>query len=386
MATPARTTLLGLLVAASAVVAWASRPATASDAPTPAPPADARHVHVVLCGDTDASDIGESVAHDLRAMRAAFSDGLPLGRRTLHESAGADARPGALLARVRGLDVGPDDAVVVYYAGHGAWADAGPYLRPGGEVLPRADLVAAMRAKGPRLAVLLTDACATYVGETYLYRARAPDPSVFRDLFVRARGLVDVNAASRGQVAVGDRALGGYFTQALVGLLEGATRGDLDADRDGVVSWREAVAHLTATTAATFTRGQPRGLAVEGKVLRGQTPAVLFELPAPGPAVEKPPRRLGTRTADAPGGGARVLGVEPDTPAAWLGLTEGDVVTGIRVPGAGYDDDLRPTPTAAALRSVLAALPSEAVVALQVRLRRAAADAPPDELFVRLGP
>lgn len=396
MPAPARTILLGLLVAVSPVGLRASRLVTAADAPAPtpagpptpevAPVADARHVHVVLVGDTEAADVGESVQNDLRSMRNALSDGLPAGRRTIEEVVGSDARPATILARVHALPAGPGDAVVVYYAGHGAWADAGPYLRPGGQVLPRAELVAAMQSKGPRLAVLLTDACGTYVGETYLYRARVPDPSVFRDLFVRARGLVDVNAASRGQVAVGDRALGGYFTQALVGLLEGTPRGELDGDRDGVVSWREAVAHVTAATSAVFSRGQPRGLAVEGKVLRGQTPVILSNLPPPSPRVPPASRRLGTRTTDAGGGGARVLGVDPDSPAAWIGLGEGDVVMGVRVPGAGPEDDVRPTRTAAALRAVLVAIGGETVVALQVLRARAPAGASPDEVWVRLGP
>lgn len=368
--------------------AGAQDAAPAPAAPAPAAAADARLVHLVLVGDTADPDVGESVGGDLRAVRLALEDGLPAARRSLTVLDGEAATSARVLEIVRSLPVTADDAVVVYYAGHGAWADAGPYLRPRGQVLPRADLLAAMRANGPRLAVLLTDCCGTYVGQTFLYRERVPDPALFRDLFCRARGTVDVTAASRGQVAVGDRAQGGYFTQALVSLLEGTPAETLDADHDGVVSWREAVTHLTAATAQVFSRTHPRGLAVKGTTLRGQTPFVFGDLATPGPRVPPSPRRLGTRTEDAGGArGARVVAVEPGTPAAWAGLAPGDVVVAVRVPGGGPADDRRPVPTAAALRDVLASLPGSRVVVLETRDGRATTpDAPPRETWVRLGP
>ena len=201
------------LVALVTGVGLASAPGDRAAAGPATPAGDADRLVALLVADTDDPEIGESVATDLRQVRVALEWGVPRARLAVSECTGVEVAPARLLAAVAALDVRPTDALLLYYAGHGAWADAGAYLRPKGQVLPRADLLAALRARGAGLTIVLTDCCSTYVGGTFLFAPPRVDPDTVRDLFFRHRGLVDVTAASRGQVAVGDKALGGVFTK-----------------------------------------------------------------------------------------------------------------------------------------------------------------------------
>jgi len=379
---------LGRVATFSVFGAWGVL-ATGSIGAADGPPAvgDAERLVALLVADTDDPEIGESVATDLRQVRVALELCVPSARLAVTERTGADAAPARLLATVAALDVGPADALLLYYAGHGAWADAGAYLRPKGQVLPRADLIAALRARGAGLTIVLTDCCSTYVGGTFLFAPPRVDPDTARDLFFRHRGLVDVTAAARGQVAVGDKALGGVFTQALTRLLTGSARETLDADRDGIVTWGEAVDALRVGTRDTFAMLHPRGLAVRGQAVQGQTPHVFGDLALPAAGrIPSSPRRLGLTTETAPDG-ARVVAVVPGTPAAWMGVRVGERVVEIRVLAADGGDDARPVGTPADLVAALqAAGPAGLVV---VVLRDPTAKPPAEavrEVFVRLGP
>ena len=344
---PAAVRARGPAVAVLLACAVLARAPARAGPPAPAE-ADATRLVALLAADTADPDIGESVATDLRQVRAALEAGVPAARLVVVERTGADVAPAALRATVAALDVRPTDALLCYWAGHGAWADAGAYLRPRGEVLARDDLRAALVGRGAGLTLLLTDCCGTYVGETFLFAPPRVDPDVFRDLFFRARGVVDVTAAGRGQVAVGDRGTGGVFTQALVRVLTGTPRATLDADRDGVVGWGEAVEALRAGTKDTLAMLHPRGLVVAGRAVRGQTPHVFGDLARAGPPIPASPRRLGVRTEAVGGGaegGARVLEVVPGTPAAWMGVRVGEVVVEVRGLAADGGEDARPVRT-----------------------------------------
>ena len=364
--------LLATCVAGPELLAGPPGAPAAPPVPSPAPPVrpagepeDATRLHVLLVGDTADPEIGGSVSVDLRTMRAAVEVGVPEARRTLTTLSGAEVTPDGILARVRALEVLPTDALLLYYAGHGAWAEAGPYLRmAGGKILDRAALVTALRAKGPRLVVLLTDCCSTYVGKTALYAMPLPDPSVWRDLFFRHRGLVDVTAARRGQVAVGDEMLGGIFTWAVAQALTMTPRAGLDRDRNGIVSFAELLPEIVKGTEGTFKMMHPRGLSVRSEVLTGQTPHVFGALAAPSAPVAASKGRLGVRFTDAGGVGAQVEEVVPASPAAWVGVRVGEVLTEIRVVGDDFETITSPITTVASVAAALAQARGPALVVL----------------------
>jgi len=134
------------------------------------------------------------------------------------------------------MKVGPDDTLLVYYVGHGSqdeqWKNTdqkGHYLDLYGgssiQKLWRADLLQAMRARNPRLLVLLTDACfaASSPSEesteikTSRFKAAQKVPeqnrneSLVRHLFLEQRGLVNINSCKPDEKAFAD-----VFTPILV--------------------------------------------------------------------------------------------------------------------------------------------------------------------------
>lgn len=332
--------------------AW-SRSALRADAPAKA---DADRLVALLVADTADPEIGESVAVDLRQVRSMLTEGVPAARLSLSEAVGADVTPEKLLAAVKALPVTADDSLLLYYAGHGAWADTGPYLRMGGgKILPRADLLAALKARGARLTLLLTDCCSTYVGRIMLFAPGTIDPDVYRDLFFRHRGIVDVTAAERGQVAVGDTNLGGVFTRSLTEVFTQTERVTLDEDKDGQVSWPEALRALRRSAKATFGLYNPRGLTVRGQRVAGQTPQVFGDVavPAAGP-IPRPARRLGVRVQVGERG-VTVAEVQAGSPAAWMGVRVGERVVELRLRSGRPDEEARPVAAPGDLQAALEA-------------------------------
>jgi len=59
-----------------------------------------------------------------------------------------------------------------------------------------------------------------------------------------AAGVVDINAATRGQLAWGDEAEGGFFTSSLL----------RHVDAVGRLTWREVMSRVSADTSSHFKR------------------------------------------------------------------------------------------------------------------------------------
>jgi hypothetical protein len=321
--------LLGACSVLACLALSAPRDAAAEEAD------DATRVHVLLVIDSNDPEIGTSVETDLGRIRKLVEWGLPEPRRSVVVLQGNDVTPQRILAHYEKLEVRPTETVFFYYAGHGAWYTGGHYLRmqQGKGLLERKDLLAAIAAKKPRLAVVLTDCCSTYVGATMFVTQLSPDPSVFRDLFFRHRGVVDVTAAQKGQVAVGDEARGGAFTAALWDVLTEMPRATLDANEDGVVSWAEMMHEVSKATQGNFSATQPRGLVVKGRRHEKQTPHVFGKLADP-PTRPVPPSklRLGVDLKEVEGGGVEIVAVRAGSPAAWIGFRVGERIVSLWVP------------------------------------------------------
>jgi hypothetical protein len=131
-----------------------------------------------------------------------------------------------ILDAVAGLQTQPNDAILVYYAGHGAYdprasldePSGGHILQiPGGDLL-RKDLVSALHAKNARLTVLVTDTCNSAFFPT-IDRQRLVIPTMgggnraLDHLLFEHSGFVDVNGSSRDTLAWFS-SVGGWFTFA----------------------------------------------------------------------------------------------------------------------------------------------------------------------------
>jgi hypothetical protein len=187
-----------------------------------------KRLRALLVIDTQ-SNLGDSVVKDRETMRRLLTSNIPTDRLELTILQGRDATPARILDYYRNLQTGPDEALLFYYAGHGAFnnfnGQAGNhYLTMDAGSLERHILLRAMQAKRAGLIVLLTDCCSDVVklqgfadvttSEGGTAQARQLQ-HLTRCLFFQHRGIVDITAAWIGSSAYGDTQVGGFFTASL---------------------------------------------------------------------------------------------------------------------------------------------------------------------------
>jgi hypothetical protein len=324
--------------------------------------ADAQRVHLLVAGDTLDQNIGKSVDSDLDNIVATFFILLRDGQLEHARLAGDAVSAENVLKAIQRFRVMPDEAMVFYWAGHGAYDKLGPYLQmPRGGSLYRSTLLGAMKRKQARLTVLLTDCCNVYSDATAgmpRVAPASPDPRrktspLFDELFCKSRGVVDVNAAAQGEVALGTKD-GGLFTLSLAYIMPGKKLADEKADESGIeeafgVFWRDSQKRSSWQAVIQASRGQvqelfaqlnPNGLiARDGRAYHKQTVVAwsLPEPPRPQPPVDRG-SRFGVDAVDNGGQGVRVVRVWPDYPGTQatevggnrlIPLQPGDVILSI---------------------------------------------------------
>ena len=114
-------------------------------------------------------------------------------------------------ALLRSRRVKPDDALFIFWSGHGAIENGRHYLRQAnGKSIPRQELLDAAKGCGARLTVLITDSCASLrlSGKSDYVTDRIPCAAapiavepLFEELFFNYRGTLDVNSSSEGERA-----------------------------------------------------------------------------------------------------------------------------------------------------------------------------------------
>jgi len=133
----------------------------------------AQHVHVLLAADT--VDETACCIPDLINMYHTFYKNTPKDVATIRVLYGRDVQRSNFESEIRAMPVASSDAVVVYYAGHGAYdsdraagergakSGDGHFLSlPSRERLYRPMLREWISEKKPRLAVLITDTCSAF--------------------------------------------------------------------------------------------------------------------------------------------------------------------------------------------------------------------------------
>jgi Caspase domain len=251
----------------------------------PDPPVSS--LHVILLIDSDASNIRAGTVKDEDSMQRLFREGfvncLPVH---VHPMSGADLTPPRVLAAIAALNLTEDDALVVYYSGHGLMVTTNEVV---GEVantngpqqiyrsyhvldfahgqLARANLRVAMEDTPARLKILITDCCAP-TGRTATaplnpnfkapkdLSAKEVNKEVVQGLFLRHSGFVDVSTGD----ALAELTKGGVMTQTFLaaccyhgttfmaqprtrvpvqarGMRQSPTR--IDRNQDGFIDWQE---------------------------------------------------------------------------------------------------------------------------------------------------
>lgn len=302
--------------------------------------AHAQRVRLLAVGDTGDSAIGQSVDNDLGNMVSTFFILLRDGQLDFNRLSGDDVTTEKILKSIERIRVKPDDAIVFYWAGHGAFDADGHYLQmPKGGNLYRSTLLGALKRKQARLTVLLTDSCAVHHDVTAgmpQVSPASPDPNratspLFDELFFKTRGVVDVNAAEKGELALGTKD-GGLFSLSLAYMMPGKKLTDGDPGMGGIdhafgvfwsnsqkrLSWEAVIAKSRRKVQDLFQQLNPDGLiARDGKAYHKQTVAgwALPEKTAVQPQGNRG-SRFGVEAVDNNGEGVRIVNVWPDYPGA----------------------------------------------------------------------
>lgn len=296
----------------------------------------AQRVHLLVAGDTKDPNIGEGVDHDLGNVVSTFFILLREGQLDHDRVAADEVSVANILKAIEQISVKPDETLVFYWSGHGASDEQGHYLQmPSGGNLYRSTLLGAMKKKEARLTVLLTDCCNVYTDSKAglpPVAPASPDPKrktspLMEALLLTPSGVVDINAASPGEVALGTKE-GGLFTLSLVymfPLQQAAGDPNFDGgleDAFGVfwrnsekrASWQQIVEQSRQQVQKLFERMNPEGLAGRnGEVFHKQTVAAIT-LPEEAKTPADRGSRFGVEATDNGGEGVRVVKVWPDYP------------------------------------------------------------------------
>jgi len=179
--------------------------------------------------------------------------------------------PDGILRSVNALNVNPNDAIVFYYSGHGAFDTKNQKqiftLAKGGN-LYREVVVAKMEAKSPRLTVLLTDCCNTNTevagtrsaGSSKVIKTPNNFSPLFENLFVFCKGTVDLTSSKPGEYSFVLDTGGSVFTWAFVELSN-------SNKANGDIYWKEFTEKLGIRTQEIFSKQYPNGY--EGKTPHG---------------------------------------------------------------------------------------------------------------------
>jgi Caspase domain len=223
---------------------------------------DLKKLHALLVIDST-SNLKNSVVHDLRNIESILQCYIPERMCEITVLEGKDVTRQAILDYYRQVRTGPDETLLFYYAGHGKLdgKNRHSFQLQEGDVDPirRDEVLQAMKAKKPGLAVLLSDCCSVRTrvatklkgAERFIDDVR-PHP-VLNSLLFQHRGVVDITAAQDGTGSWGDDVRGGIFTQSFCGLLREQLQ-TYDTKKARFISWREFYIQLLRKTEETFDR------------------------------------------------------------------------------------------------------------------------------------
>jgi len=234
---------------------------------------EVNRLKVLLVIDTSDPALAKGVLKDSRNFSNFLANNIPKDRYDLVVLSGESITAEQILAHYKNLKVSPDDGLLFYYSGHGSIRPGKGHtleLQKGKHPLTRSDVVTAMTAKKPILAVLLTDCCSDRLGLTdanskegtpHAINLPSATSTLVRKLFFQTHGLVDITAATN-DVAMADDFRGGYFTNAICRIAA--------QNKDKALGWKEFHTAVAKETIAIHQDAIKKGIAPQ--LRKGQQP------------------------------------------------------------------------------------------------------------------
>lgn len=330
--------------------------------------AHAQKLHAVLVADiSPAAKWGvfePNLVMDVLHMQDMLEHGCPVSRLAATQhwlERNEDATPDTVLTAIADLRANRNDAILIYYTGHGGLDDRGSYFHMAGGRLYREEVLAAAKRHGTRLVVLLSDCCNSRDDGRLQLAPRAgrferDDYSpLFKSLFVAPKGVVDVNACGPSESAFflpppkqdGDE-MGSLFTTAL-------TRWAKEKS-DEASSWDALLSDVGVQVHLMFREAYPEGIA-PAKGAAAQRDQNVFARAYPGMPSDKGVR-LGIAARESTDGvGVVIVEVVEGSPAtkaydidneAYVALAMGKRITAINgrpiASPKDFDDAVKASP------------------------------------------
>ncbi len=325
-------------------------------------------IHLVVVADTLDHKIGQSVQVDMRMIEGTFLGQVLEGDRLKIETVDREnCHPDAILRRIAAVRLAPEDALVVFFSGHGAHDNQEEqyfkFPRLGaGSILTRRQVRDAIKAKGCRLGVLLTDCCNNMSiipkrplapsMQAPMAGAQPPISPLFQSLFLETSGFVDLTSSKRGERSLAYPATkfaGREEVYPQGGLFSTSIERVLSAYRDQPLTWSDVAEKTAELVRLEFQRLKPDGLDNEDEpenpqmtqtvvahslglretafTTRPVDPDQVKRLPFEGGMLSVGPGwGMGVLGYENGGRGIVVWSVNPGSPAARLGLEKGDQV------------------------------------------------------------
>lgn len=242
--------------------------------------------HVLIFADTNDLLIGKSVLTDSYSVANAFRRNVPARQLRIRTYTGSSLSSSRMIRAIETYRLGRNDTLIVYFGGHGAYDPRqGHYMKARDKNVLRSRVRSAMRRPRARLRVLLTDCCnvmqrlnANMDFSMQKQRPVTKTSPAFITLCWKATGFVDLNAASRGEVAMGDDKLGGFFTTSLTSYLH-QNRNNRN------LSWSRLYSDVRARTRSKFKSRFPNGYTLRSggrrRTQRSQTPTARLQMGPP---------------------------------------------------------------------------------------------------------
>lgn len=278
-----------------------------------------QRIHALIVADASPScgwgRFGTYVRTDALQMTGFFKTHIPKNQLVLDSIvflADAEASPESVRAALAKLRPEPNDTVVFYYTGHGGLDDRGSHFLMNGGKLYRDEVRAALQHMKPRLTVLLTDCCNSRSdGIAIGYRDAFKSPEVIsplcHSLLIEPSGLVDVNSSAPGESAFfSEEHKGSIFTQTAMQWFK--------ERREQKVTWSSFMDDVSIRVNLLFRERFPQGASIaKGSAIQGDQNVYAYDY------IGRPPERelrAGLVVRDYPQGGALILEVKADSPAA----------------------------------------------------------------------
>ncbi|MDR2282278.1 MAG: caspase family protein [Sphingobacterium sp.] len=231
-------------------------------------------VHLILLGDTKDASIGESVKSDLAKMRSLFQHTMAVNKNikfNIKEISGDQLVSTNVQNTVKSLTVGANDAVILYYSGHGSNPQGSNSDFPTAAMIKSSYKLENMgnliSNLNPRLAIVIGDLCnsvprtRTALPDEPLMRS-APaqhDPARVAELLIKAKGKIVSTSSSYDEYSY---SLGnnGAFTNSFIDAMTSAinSHSNLSATWDAVLkqSYKEAYNKTKNIVNKPGTKGQ----------------------------------------------------------------------------------------------------------------------------------